>query len=193
MMDRIVVLDADGVLLDFIGPVLDTIASITGRVHQREDVYAFDFAKCLGLTASEKKAVQHRLSDPAWWLAQPPCPGAQDGVRELAKVAEIYVATAPWESCESWAHARRRTLAGYFGIASDKVLPTHAKHLVCADFVVDDRTEVLVEWERTAIRFGHFSTDRAIQWQTPHNRRDVWNGRSTSSWFQLAGWVRAAA
>jgi hypothetical protein len=56
---------------------------------------------------------------------------------------------------------------------------------VCAgDVFVDDKTSALVKW------CEHQERGRAVQWWTPHNRLDKWNGYSTCDWGVLADIAR---
>lgn len=181
-----VLLDVDGVLADFIGPVLDLVRETTGRVHTREQVTAFDFAATLGLSRDESALVKRQLSTRAgWWASLPVLDGAVDGVERLRAVADVYIVTSPWNSCPTWLHERESWIAKHFGIRHSNVIACSAKHVVSGHMLVDDKTETLREWSRVHGHLGGF----AVQWQTPHNRADEWSGLATQSWDQLVEWA----
>lgn len=178
-----ILLDCDGVLADFIGPVLALVADATDRIHTREDVDRFDFAAALNLTPAEKRAVTAPISDrDGWWSRLPVFPGARAGVDRLREIADVYIVTSPWNSCRTWHHEREGWLRHHFDLPASRLVVTSAKHVCAGDVLVDDRTETLVQW-RAANPAG-----RAVQWTTPHNRNDGWDGFATSSWSELVEW-----
>jgi len=189
MSTKRVILDADGVLFDFIGPVLHIASSVTGRHYEREDVHAFDFAACLELTPDQRKSVLHFMQVPGWWERLPVFADAIAGVRALEAICDVWVCTSPWHSCRTWESERRTALSDRFGINRARVIVADHKYVLAGfgDFLVDDRTSHLEAW-RDAQRGSE-----PIQWITPHNRRDGWSGRATNNWQQLAEWIRGKA
>lgn len=180
-----VLLDVDGVLADFIGAVLRSLSALVpGRRHVHEDITRFDFVSELKLTADEKKAVMSAIGGKEFWPRIDPFPGAREGVARLREIADVYIVTSPWNSCETWLHARESWLRRHFDIPHSHVLAGSAKHICAGDYFVDDKTETLQRWRAARGRVG-----TAIQWETPHNRFDGWNGPSTRSWDQLCSWV----
>jgi 5'-nucleotidase len=186
-----VLLDCDGVLADFIGPVLDLVYLVTDRRHTHEQVDRFDFAACLDLSPDEKRAVRDVISGTeGWWRSLPVLPRAQDGVRRLREVADVYVVTSPWNSCKTWLYEREAWLKEHFGIPHSHVLAGSAKHLVDGNMLVDDRTETLTRWRDC----HQYNVDGSIValpvlWETPHNRLDGWDGTSTRSWDDVIRWA----
>lgn len=185
MSNPVILLDCDGVLSDFIGPVCALASSVTGRTHAPADVTRFDFASCLELTPLEKRQVTDYISmSTGWWSQLPILPGAREGVARLQDLGDVYIVTSPWNSCATWLHEREAWLKRHFNIPHSRVLAGSAKHLVSGDIFVDDKTETLVNWcERQ-------SSGIAVQWITPHNRLDGWKGHSTNNWARLAEIVR---
>ena len=180
-----VLLDCDGVLSDFIGPVLDLVWEATGRTYTREDVKVFDFAASLGLEPEENAVVKDEISHRrGWWSELPIMPGAQEGVARLQQIADVYIVTSPWNNCRTWLYERETWLRKHFGIPHSRVLACSAKHIVAGDVLVDDRIDTLLQWQ------DHNPRGAAVQWQTPHNRNDGWRAWSTKSWDQLVGWVQ---
>lgn len=182
-----ILLDCDGVLADFIGPVLELVREHTGREHARADVTGFGFAAALKLSADENRIVTDAISNRAgWWSSLPVLPGAREGVARLRELGEVYIVTSPWNSCATWLHEREAWLKKHFDIPHSRVLAGSAKHLVAGQWFVDDKTSTLHDWQSE-------NDGVAVQWATPHNRRDGWLGPSTSSWEQLTAWVKEAS
>lgn len=183
MTRKTILLDVDGVLADFIGPVCALAEWATKRKHKREDVTRFDFASCLRLSPDEKREVVKSLKEPGFWDSLPVFDGAQEGVARLREVADVVIVTSPWNSCPTWLYEREAWLKKHFDIAHGDVISTNRKHVVYGAMLIDDKTETLHAWRKV---WGN----GAVQWQTPHNRLDEWTGRSTRSWDQLVEWAR---
>lgn len=180
----LVLLDVDGVLADFIGGVLDVVYEVTDKQRQREEIDQFDFCKALGLTAGERREVMATIGYRRKFCARLlPFPGAFDGIERLADLAAIHVVTSPWNSNETWTHEREWWLNHHFAIPHSHVTHTSAKHLIAGDWLVDDKTETCERWQAA------HPSGVAVQWITPHNRKDGWTGRATNSWDELCRWV----
>jgi 5'(3')-deoxyribonucleotidase len=185
---RRVLLDCDGVLADFVGGALKLIneALCTRFVHA--DVTEFDLATSLGLSASQGSQIKRLIgSAPRLAAGLAVLPGAVEGVMELRARAEVYIVTSSWDSNETWEYDRKAWLARWFDIPRSRIIFAHDKHVVCGDVLVDDKTSTLEAW-RAAHPGGV-----AVQWQNLHNRRDAWDGVSTSSWDELCGIVEGVA
>lgn len=178
---RTVLLDCDGVLADFIGEVIETIVAHGGPRHTHADITEFNFTAALKLDADLARLVKRTIStEPGWWYGLTPFPEAIEGVAKLREVAEVYIVTSPWNSHPNWLHERESWLKKHFDIPHSHVIATSAKHLVCGDVFVDDKTEAVRAW---AERW--YMPAIPVQWETPHNRNDGWAGLSTRSWSKL--------
>lgn len=180
-----VLLDVDGVLADFVGGYLQLLEHHTGLVAMREHITAFDIGASLGLTREQSSRMKRAIGDtPAFARHLDVYAGAAEGFRELAQVADVWIVTSPWNSNPTWTHDREAWLQRHFGIPHSRVIHTSAKHICRGDFLVDDKTETLHAWQ------AEHPQGRAVQWITPHNRRDGWTGVATDSWSELVGMVR---
>jgi 5'(3')-deoxyribonucleotidase len=184
---RILLLDCDGVLADFVTGYLQVIRDTTGRDHRFEEVDRFDMHDALGLTPSEaaacKRALSSRLAFARWLI---PYEDAQVAVRRLQQLSELYIVTAPWSSHPTWTHDREAWLKQHFDIPSSHVVHTSAKHLVRGDVFVDDRTDACARWR------DEHPLGVAVRWDTPHNQLESWDGERTRSWQRLVEIVEAA-
>ena len=179
-----VLLDCDGVLCDFIGGVLDIVETVTGERRHREEIDRFDFAAALGLTDEQREMVFRSISSTVNFCKQlRPHYAARFGVANLQARADIHIVTSPWNSSPTWTYERERWLSDLFGIHHRDITHTSAKHLIVGDWFIDDKTETCAKWQAA------HPTGVAVQWITPHNRKDGWTGRATNSWGELCSWV----
>jgi 5'(3')-deoxyribonucleotidase len=179
-----VLLDCDGVLADFVGAALVIINNLFDTSHTPADVWQFDIAASLGLSKEQGAAMKRGIGGaPRLSASLAVLPGSVNGVSRLRSIADVYIVTSSWDSNETWEFDRKAWLRRHFGIGHHEIVFTAAKHVCVGDFLVDDRTETLVEWQAA------HPCGIAVQWQTPHNRRDAWSGISTSSWDELLALV----
>lgn len=186
MSKPIVLLDCDGVLADFIGGVLPIINELLGTSHTPEDVTEFSFADALRLTPEQAAKVKRAIgTEPRLADRLLVYPGARDGVRRLREIADVHIVTSSWDSNETWEFDRKKWLRRNFDIGHHDITFTAEKHRVTGDVLVDDKTNTCDAW-RTA-----WPTGVAVQWSTPHNRRDPWDGPCTNDWGHLIEIVKA--
>jgi 5'(3')-deoxyribonucleotidase len=172
-------LDVDGVLADFVGGYLRLLEEHTGIIAKHEQITQFDLGASLGLTKEQSTRMKIAVSDAHRFARTLDVyPGALDGVRRLQEVANVWIATSPWNSNPTWTHDREWWLREHFGIPASRITHTAAKHLLRGDYLIDDKTETLNAW------LAHGQTG-AVQWETPHNRRDGWLGPATNNWGEI--------
>ena len=101
-----------------------------------------------------------------------PVEGAEEAVKELAKVYDVFIlSTAPWNNSSAWSD-KVEWVKKYFGDDDmnplyKRMIITHRKDLVEGDYLIDDRgkngtSEFKGEW----IQFG---SDRFPDWNTVKN------------------------
>lgn len=183
----VVLLDCDGVLADFAGGFLKLVNAHFGTAFTPSDVTTYDIAAALGWTREKADEAYGLITASVRFAADLDVfPGAADGVRRLAELAEIYVVTPPWHTQPTWCHDRTNWLWRNFEIPAHRVIHTSAKHLISGDVLIDDKLSHCEEWRA---RWDGL----AVLWSTPHNRRDLWDGQSTSDWAFLVDLVRSLA
>lgn len=181
-----VLLDCDGVLSDFIRGALRVVNDILDTHYVPTDVTAFDFCASLGLSPQDAARVKRAIGSTQYFAASLDVfPDAVDGVRRLREIADVYIVTSPWNSNWTWMSEREAWLARHFDIHHANVVHTSAKHVCTGDFLVDDKTETLERWQAAHPR------GRAVQWVTPHNRRDGWIGAGAATWGDLISLVQS--
>lgn len=179
-----VLVDCDGVLADFMSSALEIINATLGTAHELSAITQCSFADALDLRASEAAAVKRAIgASPRLADRLPVYSGAIEGMRKLREVAEVYIVTSSWDSNETWEYDRKAWLKRHFDIHHHEIVFTAAKHLVYGDMLVDDKTSTVAAW-RQAFPWG-----LAVQWVTPHNRLDAWDGHFTDSWDELVALI----
>ncbi|EIC19639.1 5' nucleotidase, NT5C type [Thiorhodovibrio frisius] len=116
-MLKILYLDMDGVLVDF----LSALPRVDPSLVQKHDGHLDDI--------------------PGLFALMQPMPGAVAAYHELRTLFDTYLlSTAPWENPSAWSD-KRVWVERYLGESARKrLILTHHKHLNQGDFLVDDRT-----------------------------------------------------
>ena len=138
-----ILIDADGVLCDFINPFLDMANKVTGLNKTVHDLAGWDM---LPMYPPEKHAeILENLVKPGWCLGLKPYPGAREAVEELRTMFKVYCVTAPWTS-ETWCWERTKWLIDNMGFDKHEVIHAHDKWLIHGHTLIDDKAETLVKW-----------------------------------------------
>jgi 5'(3')-deoxyribonucleotidase len=148
-MNKIILVDVDGVLADFTGAVREW------------DLFAL-------YPEDLQSMIKRRISDPGFCAELKVLPGAEEGVRELVQLGDVYAVTSPWWSSPTWPYERTRWLDRWFGMPADRVVQTSAKQLVFGDVMIDDRPENLIEWRSCQQARGWCT--RAVLVDAPYNQ-----------------------
>lgn len=173
-------LDCDGFLANFAAGVLSVVEEVTGRHYDLTDIGEFDFAKALGLSASESRAVKEAIGSRRGFCASlAPYPLARQGVRRLRELGDVVCVTSPWDTNPWWRAERESWLALHFGI--DVVHHADDKTGYEADVFVDDRAKHVRAWSSA------WPGRTAVFWRTLHNTSEVVpvGAHSIGSWDAL--------
>lgn len=174
---KTLLLDADGVFVDFTKGFLQKIYEVTGKRFAAEQITGFRICQALGLTDAEEKAVWESIK-PGFCTDLEPIPGAIEAIQRLMLIADIYVVTSPVNRVPTWTHEREKWIRKHLGIHHSQVLHGSAKHLVRGDFFVDDRADTCEQWDL-------HNAGTAIMWESPWNIKFPWNGHRFNNWAKL--------
>jgi 5'(3')-deoxyribonucleotidase len=130
----------------------------------------WDIMRSFKVSKEIEEDVRSKLRRPGIASAFQPYPGALAFVEEVREWADVYAVTAPLDGSETWAHERERWLAESLRFAPSQVISARDKRLVAGDAFVDDKLTHLIDWS------AEYPNGRAIMWDEPHNRSDVWEG-----------------
>lgn len=181
-MKPLVLLDVDGVLCDFMGPLVAEINVQLGTTFKREDVTCWNPRDALGLTNKQIDAVYDMTARaPGWCRTLEPYSGAVEGFHRLKEVANIHIVTTPFHTSKTWMSERTEWLKQYFDVKPEDITFTSRKEWISADYLVDDKAETCLQWD---LQYHGVP----ILWDTPHNRQLQDNGWCVSrvkSWDEL--------
>lgn len=166
-----VLLDMDGVIVDFVEHYLHLVEDFHGKVFSHDDVTQWDVERALGLSQDEAHVVHKALEAPRVAYHMHPYTGAVDAVHRISQHATVVFLTAHLKRSPTWVHDRDNWIKLFFGNVDTKVVYTHHKELVPGDVFVDDKPENVLSWKR-AHPFG-----TAILWSMPWNK-EHWLGDS---------------
>lgn len=146
------------------------------------DVRTWDIFQSIG-DAELEEHVYKEIKKPGGCRTLGVLAGAQEGVKRLQELADVYIVTSPFNGSSTWVHERELWLEEHFGIHHKNIVHTKAKYLCAGDFFVDDRPENVWKWQEK-------NTGMALLWDLPCNR-GVRNVRRVSSWHELYDLVKA--
>ncbi len=177
-------LDVDGVLCDFHERCLGLVNTLMGKQWTKDHIVEWDLFRSLKIEPDVEKLIYQLMATPGWCEQLDVYPGAQEGVAKLQEIADVYVCTSPMDN-PHWVFERTRWLKKHFGIDRTRIAHTSAKHIVSADYFVDDRTSTLREWLECHPG-GH-----AIRWWAASAEHTTFNeGPTMKRWDDLYHFVR---
>ncbi len=174
-----VLLDADGVIADFLGASIPIMNTLSGKTWEADHFVDWDLFETVG--REHEKAFYQQLTDsPGWCREIPLYEGSVEGVKTLESISDVYIVTSPMYSFPTWAAERTAWLKHHFDIHHQRVVHTSAKHLCVGDILIDDRPANLESW--LAAHPGGV----AMLWSQPYNRNAVVPGTiRVHSWAEV--------
>ena len=160
----VLLLDVDGVIVDFVGAYLRAVNRRTDGAWVPDDVTEWDIRRGIQVGSGIHEFAWNALCEDHDLLQ--PYPGAIESVRGLMSVAEVYFVTTSAYKCRTWARDRETWLENHFNDDSlhRRVVHTSAKHLVRGDVFVDDKPENVTAW------IAANPSGTALLWDRPWNR-----------------------
>lgn len=152
-MTDVILLDIDGVIVDFTSAYLDVLATQTGRRHSADDVTCFDYGRCVATPAEDAAVWRHVGATPGFVYDLPLYDGALDFLAELREHGRVVACTSP--ASAQWAAERYQLLIDVAGFDKRDIVIARSKELVHGDFLIDDAAHNIEEWEAAnEDRFG---------------------------------------
>lgn len=167
-----VLLDADGVLIDFLGGVREALLNLSHRYemdaracealgssasvnhdqlhHEAQNLLAtlgtkWDFLH--GIDPVLERHLNQAITSAGFVRTLKPCNGAFQLVAELREAAdELYVVTAPWEGSDHWMIEREEYLKSKFGFTHHDIIFCSRKEIIEGDLLVDDKPKNCRDW-----------------------------------------------
>lgn len=166
MSRPILLLDVDGPCAEFVGHLLQHVASpeLT-RAHITDyDIFSF-------LTPDERARAKALLAGPEFWRSLPVTAGAVENVRYLERTFDVVYVSSPWNACEQWYAARRAWLQAHFGPKIHfMAVAAELKHLIRGHVMVEDNVSTLTMWRALN------APNDAVLFTAPWNAKSMWSG-----------------
>ncbi len=149
--------DVDGVLGDFVNPVLNAVNELYGSSYKEDDITVFNMEEIIG--KNEMIAAMDFLEKRNFVLDMPIYEGAVDNINKIRKmfwVNRVVFVTSPFYSYKTWVYERFEWLKKNFNASKDDVIFTSDKTLFSGDILVDDYHKNLKKWldaKKVAIKF----------------------------------------
>jgi 5'(3')-deoxyribonucleotidase len=186
----VVLIDMDGVVVDFVSFYIEIANRLFGRSHVHDDVTEWWVEKALKLDEAQAEAVYDELSKPGVAFHMVPYPDAVEGVQRICELAEVHFVTTSYEKNPTWEHDRRRWIAKHF---NEELVSSTAfvrkKHRYHGDFFIDDKPDHVVEWKtkwpnNTSVLWARRYNENAIK--AHHRSIDLY----TQSWDCVLSAIR---
>jgi len=160
----VALLDVDGVLADFLSPVIESMNKLIGVNIKSEDVTTWrieDMYKKHDPDAAN--IISDIIQQPGFCESLKMFPGADEFVYGLSEKFDVYFVTSPWDS-PTWVTERNIWISSHFGEEHvRKTVYTENKHLVKGDVLIDDRYENCLHWQEA------FPKSTSVLWTRPYN------------------------
>lgn len=168
--------DADEVLFDLQGPLLDIMSVVTGRRYRPEDFEVWDLLSILNEEQAEWVYLQ--MEAPGFCASLKPFPEAIKALERIRKHAEVIAVTSPLDA-PLWVYERARSLKDHFGFTKNQIVHTSGKYLIPGDFFLDDKPEHVSSWA------SEHPTGCSMLWHTPNTRTLGLDHLRVFSWEQV--------
>lgn len=169
-------IDADEVLFDFQSAAFSILHKLNGRVLTSSDYHVWDLFS--EIRPDEKDHLIAEISKPGFCRDLKPLPGAQEAVRQLRAVVDVYAVTSPWTS-PTWVYERNASLEEHFSINKKHIVQTSAKYLVKGDFFLDDNPTHVTEWSAA------HPDGVGMLWHIPNTRNLGLDHQRVRSWDEV--------
>lgn len=148
MTNKIVALDVDGVLVDYVG------AACAWCGKTKDEATAWDFFSAWGMPGLWN-AWDRVVAQPGFCEGLELLHGSTSFVTRLRCAGyRVIFATSPHKNAPLWPGERQLVLEDYFHARREDVVMLHDKRLVRADILVDDKPENIADFNGPGILFS---------------------------------------
>lgn len=137
-------LDVDGVLADFVTPVLEFFKSV-GKHKSFDELTQWDVFD--NDTELEDSFKENFASKPGYCYNLKPLPGAVDFIRAAREKYSLSIVTSPYD-VPHWYNERKDWVVDVLGISQSAITFTHHKQYVDGDVFVEDNVENISNWNK---------------------------------------------
>jgi 5'(3')-deoxyribonucleotidase len=148
-------IDADGVLVDFTKTTLDIVQDLTGVRVDPKSITTWEVFERLPVELqARKEEVYDIIRGEGVCRAMAALECAEAGLDSISGIADITVVTSPFRPSRTWVHERDEWLWERFPYLSG-VIHTKHKHMVHGDVFVDDKKRHVDAWRAYWDFHGH--------------------------------------
>jgi 5'(3')-deoxyribonucleotidase len=153
-MRPIILLDVDGIFLDFHREVIDVANAVAERAGHGfrvsvEEFPTWDMKEGLERCGAPNFVISACLEEMAktgFNESARPDPEAVENLPRLQKIGDVVAVTAPNKRCDTWIEERIRWMWKHFGMHVNDIVFTRRKEIVRGDFFADDKPENVLKW-----------------------------------------------
>lgn len=186
-MTKTLLVDVDGVLIDFTTEFLRIANRLAGTNYVHADVTQWNLQDLPGLPEHSKEIWKevHRFGFAGSLL---PYHGAQEGLEKLKELGDVYIVTSPLIPTmdagpldgQTFFFERVRSLWEHFRIPAKRIIFAEAKNLIRGDVFIDDKLLNVVNWS------ADHPYGMPVLWKQPYNEGQARPGMiHTNSWETL--------
>ena len=154
--------DVDGVLANFLKATLIVLEELGGPRVDPLTFHEWDLLKTI--PAEFHEGLWAAWRSPGFCADLEAYPGAQDGVKRLKGMAEVFFVTSPMGQSPHWMWERDRWLRQLVDATSHEIVFMNAKHIVTGDVLIDDKPDHVLEWKR------YHPGGTGVLWAQSYNR-----------------------
>lgn len=166
MENKTILVDVDGVLADFVGPVLGKIQEVSGLVYTYSDV-----ARDVRFLPGYSEDIENYVLSEGFCKSLPVISGSLQFVQDLQDCGfKIVYVTSPYYGSKTWSHERTSWLEDNFGANRDNIIFARNKKYVHGHALVDDKPENVIEWSKYWNRLSYLVEQ---PWNTYSNSLNV--------------------
>lgn len=165
MKKPVVLLDLDGVLVDFDQAVANQYYEITGKIILPKYFYNYNVIGHIKCSKRIKEQIIRAINARGFsYFQMRPYRGVIKTTKKLMKIADVVFVTKPWSTSETWCHDRTSFLENYFG-EKIKIIFTGEKEYTQGRYFIDDNADNIVKWQKANPNGEAFLMDR------PYNKK----------------------
>lgn len=182
-----ILVDVDGVMADFVTPVVNLVNNELGTDYTAEDIDEWEVLDALDVPPRQRELVRKAICSPGFCRGFKVYPGVEKGLAKLRKFGRVIALTAPFES-PFWEYERRKWLQEELGFSKHDIMSGSGKEICDADFLIDDKPSNVINWQEE-----DFISRRGILLKQTWNVDAIgqtWHGMVANDWKHLVALIR---
>lgn len=182
-----ILVDVDGVMADFVTPVVKLVNFELGTNYTAEDVDEWEVLDALDVPPRQQRFIREHIASQGFCSRFKVYPGVEKGLAKLRKYGRVIALTAPFES-KYWEYERRQWLIENLGFEKHDIMSGSGKEICDADFLIDDKPSNVIKWQEE-----DFINRRGILMRHTWNADAIgqtWHGLVANDWKHLVALIK---